>query len=545
MPEPASGAPAVETGPESLFDVASAEVLALPVAPGPESIAGDVRLGPGCEQVAAAYGVDVGALIARQKLTGRAGETAWQPLPVADADAPAARRSAARSLLLIGVGGGSPADLRTAGAALARASRGRGTVATTVAVGPEPGPEQGPESAPAPERGREPAAVQGFVEGLLLASFTLTWRRGGPVAAPVPRVVLCAPEDGHSRAVDEAVRVGIVRGRAGRLAREIATWPSREKSPVWLARRAVALAGEAGLDCRVLDEHQLAREGFGGLVGVGGGSTRPPRLVELAYRSTRPGAHRHVVLVGKGITFDTGGLSLKPAEGMTTMKRDVTGGAVVLAVMGALRSLGVGLNVTGLVAAAENAIGSGAQRPGDVARHPDGRTSEVLNTDAEGRLVLADALAHACATLRPDVLVDIATLTGAVKVALGRSFGGLYADDDALADALLAAGRDAGEPLWRLPLVDDYLPDIASDVADARNTGGAAGMRGGGSIAAALFLRPFAGGVPWAHLDLSSVGDAPRDAGVWTEGPTGFGARALLSWLTSADPLAGVRPARQ
>jgi leucyl aminopeptidase len=155
-------------------------------------------------------------------------------------------------------------------------------------------------------------------------------------------------------------------------------------------------------------------------------------------------------------------------------------------------------------------------------------------------LVLADGLSYAARTLRPDALVDVATLTGAARVALARSYGALFADDDALARALLAAGREAGEPLWRLPLVDEYLPDIASDIADARNVGGATGT-GAGAIAAALFLRPFAAGIPWAHLDVSGVGDATRDAGVWTEGPTGFGARVLLGWLTGPDPLAGIR----
>ena len=442
-------------------------------------------------------------------MSGRAGETAVHVLgPAPSGDI--------RWVVLAGVGAGTPADLRRAGAALARAARGRGAVATSVAAEVEA------------------ADVQAFVEGLLLASFTLTWRAGGPERPPVPRVVLCGVDD------SEAVRRGIVLGRAGWQAREVATWPSRDKSPAWVADRAVTLAAETGLECRVWDEQELASDGFGGIVGVGKGSTRPPRLVQLGYRPEGGPSRGHVVLVGKGITFDTGGLWLKPRDAMMTMKRDVTGGAVVLAVLGALRALDVRLRVTGLVAAAENAIGSGAQRPGDVVRHPGGRTSEVVNTDAEGRLVLADGLAYAAGSLRPDVLVDVATLTGAVKVALGRFLGGLYADDDALAAALLAAGRDAGEPLWRLPLVDEYLPDIASDVADARNMGGAAGMQGAGSIAAALFLRPFAGGVPWAHLDLSSVGDASSDADVWTEGPTGFGARALLTWLTGPDPLAGI-----
>jgi leucyl aminopeptidase len=449
---------------------------------------------------------------------------------------PPSTSAPARELLLVGVGDGGRADLRRAGAATGRAARGRGTVATTVAAG----------SGDAEDSLERSAGVQAFVEGLLLASFTLTWRTGGPERPPVPRVVLCGHGDPVPPVVDGAVRVGTVRGRAGWQAREVATWPSREKSPAWIADRAVALAAETGLAVRVWDEQQLAAEGFGGIVGVGAGSIRPPRLVQLAYRpSGRPGGRRHVVLVGKGITFDTGGLSLKRGDGMVTMKRDVTGGAVVLAVMGALRALDVRVRVTGLVAAAENSIGSAAQRPGDVVRHPDGRTSEVANTDAEGRLVLADGLAYAVRALDPDVLVDVATLTGAVKVALGRSVGGLYADDDALAAALVAAGRDAGEPLWRLPLVDEYLPDIASEVADARNVGGVVGMGSPGSITAALFLRPFAAGVPFAHLDLAGVGDATKDADVWTEGPTGFGARALLTWLTAPEPLAGVRPARR
>jgi leucyl aminopeptidase len=522
----ASATPYVETSPEPLADVAGAAVLAVPVRPGSD---GGVRLGAGCAEVEQAYGVDLTALAAARKLSGRPGETVLHLLA-------AGTPARSRELLLVGIGAGTAADLRRAGAATGRAARGRGPVATTVAAEAGTG-----DDSPAGAGG-----VQAFVEGILLASFTLTWRTGGPERAPVPRVVLCGHGDPVPTAVDDAVRVGTVRGRAGWQAREVATWPSRDKSPAWIADRAVALAAETGLAVRVWDEQQLAAEGFGGIVGVGSGSTRPPRLVQLAYRpARRPAGRRHVVLVGKGITFDTGGLSLKRGEGMVTMKRDVTGGAVVMAVMGALRALDVQVRVTGLVAAAENAIGSAAQRPGDVVRHPDGRSSEVANTDAEGRLVLADGLAYAVRSLDPDVLVDVATLTGAVKVALGRTVGGLYADDDALAAALVAAGRDAGEPLWRLPLVDDYLPDIASDVADARNVGGVVGMGDPGSITAALFLRPFAAGVPWAHLDLAGVGDATKDADVWTEGPTGFGARALLSWLTAPEPLAGVRPARR
>jgi leucyl aminopeptidase len=191
--------------------------------------------------------------------------------------------------------------------------------------------------------------------------------------------------------------------------------------------------------------------------------------------------------------------------------------------------------VVGLVPAAENAIGGNALRPGDVLRHWGGRTSEVTNTDAEGRLVLADALAYAVAEVKPDVIVDVATLTGAMKVALGQQVGGYFANDDLLAALIGDAAEAAGEPLWRFPLTDSYEAKLSSTVADADN-----GAGGPGAITAALFLQHFVGETPWAHLDLASVGDAPEDSHEWTKGPTGFGARALLEWLGSAEPLAGV-----
>jgi leucyl aminopeptidase len=203
--------------------------------------------------------------------------------------------------------------------------------------------------------------------------------------------------------------------------------------------------------------------------------------------------------------------------------------------------LGCPIRVTGLLACAENAVSGNALRPGDVIRHYGGRTSEVTNTDAEGRLVLADALSYAVAELRPTVLVDLATLTGAMKVALGQRLGGLFATDDALANHLLAAGTAAGEPVWRMPLPDDYDERLKSTIADADNAPG-----GPGAIIAALFLKHFTGGLPWAHLDIASVGDAPADSYEWTAGPTGFGPRLLLHWLEQRRPLAGVAraPAR-
>jgi leucyl aminopeptidase len=293
----------------------------------------------------------------------------------------------------------------------------------------------------------------------------------------------------------------------------------------------------------VWDEHRLREEGCGGLLGVGQASDRPPRLVRLGYTPDRAGAGSpHVVLVGKGITFDSGGLSLKPADGMTTMKRDMTGAGVVLSVLTALAEVGCRVRVTGLMAIAENAVSGRSLRPGDVLRHYGGRTSEVTNTDAEGRLVLADAMAYAAAELDPTVLVDVATLTGAGKVALGQRTGALFANDDVLATALLEAGCAAGEPLWRLPLAADYEERLESDIADADN-----GAGGPGAITAALFLQHFAAGLPWAHLDIASVGDSPVDAHEWTSGATGFGARALLRWLGDPEPAglpATARPRR-
>jgi leucyl aminopeptidase len=330
--------------------------------------------------------------------------------------------------------------------------------------------------------------------------------------------------------------------RAGWRSRTLATVPSNLKNPAWLADQARELAREAGLDIEVWDEKRLAAEGFGGLVGVGQASVSPPRLIRLDYKPSGRRAARKaptVVLVGKGITFDTGGLSIKPGEGMVTMKRDMTGGGVVMAVMAALAAVACPVRVVGLVAAAENSIGANAMRPGDVLRHYGGRTSEVTNTDAEGRLVLADALAYAVAELEPDAIVDVATLTGAMKVALGQRVGGFFANDDALAAAIAGAGEASGEPLWRFPLAEAYEEKLSSKVADADN-----GAGGPGAIVAALFLQHFVGDVPWAHLDVASVGDSPAEHFEWTTGPSGFGARALLHWLGEDDPLAGLNPRR-
>ncbi|HEY3005008.1 MAG TPA: leucyl aminopeptidase family protein, partial [Kribbellaceae bacterium] len=301
----------------------------------------------------------------------------------------------ARELVLVGTGGGTAADLRKAGAAVARRSRGHDRAVAVVAEGTD---------------------VQAFTEGVVLGAFSFHRKTAEPHKPVAPQVVLT---DGSGTDQGPALERGLVIGRAGWLARELASTPSNEKDPSWLADRAVEAAKTGNLEVTVWDERKLAAEGFGGIVAVGGGSTRPPRLIRLDYTPAEAdGDTPYVVLVGKGITFDTGGLSLKPRESMASMKRDMTGGGSVIAAMAALPALGARVRVTGLVCAAENMPSGTAYRPDDVVRHYGGRTTEVKNTDAEGRMVLADGLAYAATELEPDAIVDVATLTGAIKVSL-------------------------------------------------------------------------------------------------------------------------------
>ncbi|MGZ4455236.1 MAG: leucyl aminopeptidase family protein [Nocardioides sp.] len=488
--------------------IVGAEAVALPVLPGPE---GQVLLGPGAEQIGADLGVDLLAVLEMHRATGAVGEVHSYPVPSGTPENPALRW-----VLLVGLGDQSTTAFRRAGAALARAVTDRSSLATSIASL------------------ADEAGLEAFVVGLMLASFQFHWRSTAPEHPPVGRVVLTGLPDAADLgpALDRALAVG----GAGWRARLLSTVPSNLKSPEWLAEQARLTAAESGLEVTVWDEHRLAADGFGGILGVGQASATPPRLIRLDYTPVTAGRRTPtVVLVGKGITFDTGGLSIKPGEAMVNMKRDMTGGAVVIAVLGALAALGCPVRVVGLVAAAENAVSGNALRPSDVIRHYGGRTSEVNNTDAEGRLVMADALAYALAEVKPDVIVDVATLTGAMKVALGQRTGGFFANHDRLAALLAEAGTAAGEPVWRFPLAEDYEEKIASKVADGDNAAG-----GPGAVTAALFLQHFVGSTPWAHLDIASVGDSPSEWHEWTTGPSGFGARLLLEWLRAAEPVGGV-----
>jgi leucyl aminopeptidase len=365
--------------------------------------------------------------------------------------------------------------------------------------------------------------LRALADGLRLASYGYTLKEREPRALREITLVVRDPA-----ALKAALARALVVTAATATARDLVNTPPADKSPAWLAKQATSLL--KGLEVRVRDEKELAAEGWGGVLAVGQGSSRPPRVVEARYDG---GGSRHVVLVGKGITFDTGGISIKPNASMQTMKMDMGGATAVLATVRAAADLKLPVTVTAIACLAENMPSGSAQRPSDVIHQYDGTTVEVLNTDAEGRLVLADGLGYAVAELKPDLLVDIATLTGAMEVAMGKRVAGFFASDDKLAKALEQASAASGERLWRFPLVEDYRRALESDTADLRNIGDPKQKLQGGAITAALFLQSFTGGVPWAHLDIAGPGWAAGDDEELTKGGTGYGVRLLVRWLES------------
>jgi leucyl aminopeptidase len=373
-----------------------------------------------------------------------------------------------------------------------------------------------------------PAEVETLVYGLSLGgySFTVTGDRSPEYRLRAVRLWL-------DRTPDDALRAALARATtlaaATSLTRDLANSPSNVKNPAWLGATAARVTADVpGLSVTVHDEEWLAEQGFGGVLAVGNGSDSPPRLVEMAWRPRGTARAPHLVLVGKGVTFDTGGVSLKPAAGMHVMRTDMSGAAAVIAAVRGIAELRLPLRVTGLAPSAENHLSGSSYRPGDIIRHFDGHTTEVTNTDAEGRLLLADALGYAVARLNPDLLVDVATLTGAMKISLGLRTGGLFASDDALAERIAAAGDSVGEKWWRMPLLDAHAEDVASDIADVRQA-----PPGPGGITAALFLREFSAGLPWAHLDIAGPARADKPYAEVTAGGTGFAARTLIALAES------------
>ncbi|MET4224505.1 leucyl aminopeptidase family protein [Oerskovia enterophila] len=474
----------------------------------------------GTVDAAARYGIDLAELADRSggsSFRGAAGEVTTVDLPRTHAGAanPLPWAGLPSTIVLLGIGAGSDLELRRAGAALAGATRGLERVVSAAMAD------------------ATPSGVTAFVEGYLLAAYR-TPRFGG--LAPSRKVRGPAP-DPHAAAeqlvllgegAEQQILAARIAASATWLVRDLSNTPSNIKNPAWFAQQATELADAAGLETEVLGPRELVAKGFGGLLAVGAASASPPRLVTVTY--VPEDAEQHVVLVGKGITYDTGGLSIKPREAMVPMKTDMAGAAVALAVVLGAAEAGVRHQVTAVLPLAENHFGADSYRPGDVLRTYSGRTVEVANTDAEGRLVLADALGYAVSELAPDLLIDVATLTGAASVGLGRGHAALYATAPELVAGLEAAATATGERVWHMPLVEDYTSALRSTVADLRHVPLEAG--GGGSITAALFLREFTGGLPWVHLDIAGPARATASRHEVTEGATGYGARLVLRYLT-------------
>ena len=409
--------------------------------------------------------------------------------------------------VVVGLGGDVDADaLRRAAAVAARATRRHEVVATRLL-----------EAVEAPRR----RAVAGAVaEGIRLGTYAFGRYKGGE--GPV-RTTTTAVLGGGGRPVADALAVGGRIGEAQCLARDLVNEPGGALTPAAFAEVAVEIAEREDLQIGVLDEDDIAEAGLGGVLGVNRGSTQPPRFVELCYEPADP--RGTLALVGKGITFDSGGLSIKSGEGMMAMKNDMAGAAAVLGAFSALRAVSPRCRVRGYLPLTDNMSGGDATRPGDVLKIRNGTTVEVLNTDAEGRLVLADALSLASEG-EPDAIVDLATLTGAVEVALGTRVAALMANHDGWSEQIRVAAADAGERLWPLPLPADYRPWLDSDVADLRNI---SKVPKGGSITAGLFLQEFVGeGIAWAHLDIAGTSWSKEVWGADAVGGTGYGVRLLI-----------------
>ena len=476
------------------------DVLVLPVFEGPEA-------GPGVKDV---KGIDLLALYTAAGSKGKRGESLLVP-NTGDA------ALKARAVLLVGVGARAAADPDACRRAIGRVARQlarRKTVATTL-----------PQIAGSKDK---VDAVQATVEGVVLGSYRFERyksKKDGDLER-LSKVTILGSGKVDVKAGREAIRRGQVVAESQMWARDLVNTPALDLPPAELARQAQAMAKELGLTCKVWTEPELKRGGFGGVVGVGQGSSRPPRLIELRYAGGGKGAP--IALTGKGIAFDSGGLSIKDATQMEWMKSDMGGAASILGTMRAIALLKPRVNVIAAIPSAENMPSGSAIRPGDVLTHRGGKTSEVLNTDAEGRLVLADALAF-LAERKPRVIIDTATLTGACMVGLGTDLWGAMGNDRDLIRDVLAAGEAAGEPGWELPMYEPYRKLIDSEIADIKNIG----KRYGGAITAAMFLREFVGDVPWVHLDIAGPAFAERAGDYWPKGATGSPVRALVRYVLS------------
>jgi leucyl aminopeptidase len=414
---------------------------------------------------------------------------------------------------LVVVGGGkrdkfSSVEARNIGGALVRALKCKGTRSIALAL----------------EGADFKSHVTAAVEGAVLGAWEADKYKSDPKLREkqVDSFTIAVPR-GNARDLNDALQRGEIIADSQNLTRDLVNEPANKLVPSGLAEAAKQMASEVGLACEVLDQNQMAKLGMGALLGVAQGSANPPFLIVIRYQPSTTAGKDHLALIGKGVTFDTGGISIKPADSMDKMKYDMAGAAAVIGAMRAIGRLKPSVPVTGYVPTVENMVNGNAQRPGDIVTALSGNTIEVLNTDAEGRLILADAITYANRNGATHI-VDAATLTGAIGIALGHYNTGAFTNDQAFLDRLLAASRIAGEKTWQLPLDEEYKEYLKSAFADLPNIGG----RYGGSITAAWFLREFADPTPWVHLDIASTAWID-DAKPWlSKGPTGVGVRSFV-----------------
>ncbi len=478
---------------------ARADLLVLPFFEGREP-------GPGVAEVGEALGGDLMAAVEAHGVTGKLGDTLTVPT---------LGRIKAKSVLLVGLGPKDEAgEDEVRHAAMRAGSRGQKFASMATTLG-----QVGDDAA---------AAAHALAEGVTLGAYRFTKYKERPIdedGKKGPQLKRVSVLGGSGSATKNALKRGQIFGEASNWARDLVNTPSIDATPAYLANEAQTMAKSSGLKVKVWTKAELKQGGFGGILGVGSGSANEPRMVEVTYTGAGANA-KPIAITGKGITFDSGGLSIKQADWMETMKDDMAGAAATLAVMRALAQLKLKVNVVTAIPFAENMPSGSAIRPGDVLRHRGGKTSEVLNTDAEGRLVLADVLAF-LAEKKPRVLIDSATLTGAAMVAVGHDLWAVMGNDDGLIADLLAAGEAEGEPGWQLPLWKGYRRNIESSVADVKNVGN----RYGGAITAALFLAEFVGDTPWAHIDVAGPAFVDGSNQWWPRGGTGSPARTLLRYI--------------
>ena len=470
------------------------DVLAVPIYKGGV-------LGPGAAEAEKALGASFKSLLDAARAKGEPGEALLVP---------GGGKVKAKQVLLVGVGekDAGPSAARKAGAVVARRTGASAVVATTI---------------PQAIRGGGAETASAFVEGYILGSYRFDRYKSNGQRSKTKTVLLTTGRGWDERTVKRAIDRAEVVANGTTLARDVTNTPAGDFFPDSFAVEARRIAKTLPLTVRVLNEKQLRAGGYGGIIGVGQGSAKPPRLVEIRYRPQ--GAKRHVALVGKGITFDSGGINLK-SDGLDWMKMDMGGGAAVLGAMQAIGKLKPKVAVTGLICSAENMPGGRALHPGDVIKMKGGQTVEIGNTDAEGRLVMADGISHAI-DMKADVVVDIATLTGACMIALGDRAFGVMGNDQREVDKVLKAAEDAGEKGWQLPLYEEYRKKIDSEIADMRNIGD----RFGGAITAGLFLKEFAGDTPWVHIDIAGPARSTADEFDTPKGATGSGVRTLVRWV--------------